>query len=59
MIKQHKWRDRDDNKLLADLRKAETKHQQKRYAKAVFMYVTLFLVSVFLLVLWITTTFRG
>lgn len=56
--RQGTWTGRDDNKLLEELRIAEAKQQQKRYAFAVFWYSTATLV-VFSLGVWLVTTFRG
>lgn len=56
--RQGTWAGRDDNKLLEELRIAEAKQQQKRYAFAVFWYSTVTLV-VFALGVWLVATFRG
>jgi cytochrome oxidase assembly protein ShyY1 len=56
--RQGTWHNRDDNKLLEELRIAEAKQQQKRYAFAVFWYSTVTLV-VFALGVWLVAILRG
>ncbi len=55
--KQGRWIDRDDNKVLKELREAHAR-QQRKYAMQVFVYSVITVMAV-VFGLWLVFTFAG